>query len=75
MKIVDQTKMIERAKSKKDGIYTWAGIHYRVRDSRITHYADFGTILESAFGFNCVVGSYEWGMGNVEGKKLLKGIK
>lgn len=75
MKLVTQNKIIEKAKAKKNGCYRYGGVAYRVVGGRVTHYADRGDILETAYGFNCVVGSYDYSMAPDEvGQKLLKKI-
>jgi len=68
-------QMIARANFRNDGMYTLAGVHYRVREGKVTHYSDFGTVIEISNGFDCVVGNYEWDMGDYEGVKLLRAIK
>ena len=75
MKLITHDKIIKKAKDKKDGCYRYGGIAYRVVDGRVTHFADYGTILERSYGFNCIVGNYEYSMGADEvGQKLLKAI-
>lgn len=48
-----------KAKEKKNGVYTFRGITYRVVDGRVTHYAYEREILENFGYFNCIVGKYE----------------
>lgn len=50
---------IEKAKIKKDGIYTFRGFLYRVKNNRVTHWAYYGQILENCGNFNVIVGSYD----------------
>lgn len=76
MKLVDQQAVDERAKTKKDGVYTFRGIVYRVRGGNVTHYAVEGIVLERCFGFNVAVGACDRGLGSeVSRKKLLQSIK
>lgn len=72
--IENQNLIIEKAKSKKDGVYSFRGVDYRVRNKIVTHFAASGQILERCFGFNVIVGSYEIGFG-FGAKKILKEIK
>jgi hypothetical protein len=64
--------ILEKAKSKKDGVYTFRGVGYRVCENHVTHFSDNGIILERAYGFNCIVGSFEGY--NSNGLKTLKEI-
>ena len=64
--------IVEKAKTKNDGVYTFRGVGYRVRNKVVTHFSSNGKILERAFGFNCVVGLFEGY--NSSGVKALKGI-
>ena len=75
MKKEKYDQMIARARLRNDGVYTLAGVHYRVKDGIVTHYSDFGTVMEISHGFNCVVANYEWDMGDYEGVKLLRASK
>lgn len=52
--------IVQKAKSKRDGVFTFRGVCYRVRGGFVTHFAVNSKILERAFGFNCVVGSYKY---------------
>ena len=56
--IENEKYIIEKAKAKKDGVYQARGVAYRVRGGRVTHYAYRGKVLERAYGFNCIVGSF-----------------
>lgn len=71
--IENQQLIQEKAKSKRDGVYDFRGVSYRVRDKQVTYFACGGQILQYCFGFNCVVGSYE---GYSDSRKAsLKGIQ
>jgi len=49
--------MVEKAKTRKDGVYSFRGVAYRVRNNTITHYAtNTGDILARAYGFNVKCG-------------------
>jgi len=64
-------KLIEKAKTKADGIYSADGVIYRVKDNTLTHYADRGTILAVYGYFDTPVGSYKTG---TEARKMLKNV-
>lgn len=49
----------EKAKEKADGVYSFRGVAYRIRDHRITHYAHSGRVLERFGHFDTQVGTYE----------------
>lgn len=70
--IENNNLILEKAKTKKDGIFTFRGVAYRVRGGNVTHFACDGRILERAYGFNVVVGGYEYGM---DKKGVLRGIR
>ena len=70
--IETESLLIEKAKQKKNGVYQLRGVGYRVRDGHITHFSADGKILERAYGFNCIVGSYDGY--NSNGIKILKDI-
>jgi len=63
---------IDKAKTKKDGVYTFRGFLYRVLKCRITHIASKGKILERYGNFDVEVGSYTFMQ---EAIKILKSIK
>jgi hypothetical protein len=48
-----------KAKTKRDGIYSFRGVEYRVRSHRMTHFAHRGEIHEVFGNFTVVVGRYE----------------
>lgn len=48
--------IIDRARSKKNGVYRFRGIAYRVENNSVTHVSDGDTILECCGGFNVQVG-------------------
>jgi len=64
--------IIEKAKTKKDGVYSARGIMYRVKNGGVTHYGAKGKIYAAVGHFVTPVGSYDW---SDEGKKLLKSVK
>ena len=56
--IENTNKAIDKAKSKKDGVYTLNGMYYRVKDNCVTHIAGYGEVLQRAGHFNVLVGKY-----------------
>lgn len=75
MKQVDQQAIDERAKTKKDGVYFFRGVVYRVKSGRVTHYVADCKILERCFGFNVVVGAVQIGTSKEAIKKLLQSLE
>jgi hypothetical protein len=67
---------IEKAKSKKDGIFSFRGVLYLVRSEKIRGYAFGGEVFQALGHFTTVVGKYKdvWG-GEKEAKALLSQIK
>jgi len=57
--IENQNKIIDLAKTKNDGVYSFRGVEYKVRDHKVTHYAAGGQVLEAYGHFNVVVGNYD----------------
>lgn len=75
MDINTEDEIIKKAKHKKNGCYRHKGIAYRVADGYVTHFADYGTILERCMGFNVVVSQYDYSINSDEvGQKILKRI-
>lgn len=71
LNIVNQNTIAERAKTLKDGTFSFRGIMFRVRNGRATHFAARGDIVEAVGHFNTVVGHYST---ELEAKRLLKNI-
>ena len=61
-----------RAKKKKDGVYEWYGVVYRVRSFNVTHYSSERDILECCGNFNVVIGRADT---HEQQKKKLKDLK
>jgi hypothetical protein len=64
-----RNKLIEKAKTKKDGIYSQEGIIYRVKNGVLTHYCKQGKVLEVNGYFDVPVGNYNT---SIDARKLLK---
>lgn len=56
----NQCLIQEKAKSKKDGVYMFRGVAYKVKNNQVTHYAHLGEIIQSCYGFNVQVGNYSY---------------
>lgn len=63
----------EKAKNKKNGVYEFRGVAYRVKENKVTHIAYSGQILERYGNFNVEVGTYSGYIDDA--KRLLRGIK
>lgn len=70
---VNCNDIMQKAKTKANGIYRFRGIAYRVRDHNVTHYATLGQISESFGSFIVKVGDYE-GRTDIEAQAALKKI-
>lgn len=68
-------KIIDKAKIKKDGVYKFRGVGYRVRNGRVTHFSCSGNLYAFSFGFLVKAGSYDVVFGDFEGVKYLKEIR
>lgn len=60
----------EKAKDKNDGVYSFRGLEYRVKNGRFTHFAHNGRVMERAGFFNVEIGTYS-GYSD-DAKKVLK---
>ena len=58
--IENSNLVIDKALTKKDGVYSFRGFLYRVKNFRVTHIAHNGIILERFGNFNVEVGKYEY---------------
>jgi len=66
--------IIDKAQGKADGIYSFRGIMFKVKNGGVTHWAVDGKILQGMGRFNTQVGSYEPGR-NSQARAMLKSIK
>lgn len=75
--IENQKAINERAKSRKDGVYEFRGIVFRVSNGHATHFALKGEVLEQYGHFNALIGSYDASKYDHRdvARKLLKSIK
>lgn len=74
MQIATLNKMIDKSKAKKDGIYSYQGSPYRVRNNQLTHFAESGKIYKRSGKFTTIIGEYNFYYAS-EAAKLLKLIK
>jgi len=71
--IENEQLICDKAIKKKDGCYRFRGVAYRVRGGHVTHYAADCKILERCYGFNAIIGEYEFTLGATEkAKRFLK---
>ena len=72
MKQQDLNQMIERAKTKKNGVYPYKTYYYYlVIDGQVSAWSDFlGEIHERSYGFNVSKGKAK---DRFEAKEILKG--
>ncbi len=71
--IQDQNTLIEKSKTKKDGVYGYKGIAYKIVDGKLRYIANRSEIIQCYGHFNVVIGSYD-GRGDAA-KKALRSIK
>lgn len=60
-----------KAEGKKDGIYSFRGLEYRIRGGKFTHFAHGGKVMECAGNFNVEIGTYQGGYSQY-GRNALK---
>ena len=70
----NQNMIIDKAKSKKDGVYRFRGVAYRVINNHAVYFAADGKIIQACYGFNAVIGSYEYNLNQINAIKALKNI-
>ena len=58
MKLDLLTKLIEKAKSKKDGVYKIGLTYYKVKDKHLTHYTTYHSIYSCYGNFVVNVGNF-----------------
>lgn len=60
MKIEQYKKIEERANKRKNGVYSFQGIYYGVKDRHAVLFAYYdGTITQLCFGFNVELGKVD----------------
>jgi hypothetical protein len=72
LNIANEREISAKASNKKDGVYRFRGVVYRVRAGRVTHWAANGDVLENFGNFNVKVGICEANEGG--GIRALKAI-
>ncbi len=63
---------IDKAKTKKDGLYCFNGLYYLVENNKITHYAAYGNIYQAAGVFLAKINSYDHCSDSSLNKKRIK---
>ena len=54
----DQSVIIDKSKSKKDGVYSYRGIIYAVKDNHFVAFSDYYGCVYQCFGmFNVQIGT------------------
>lgn len=54
---IDNINLIhDKAKTKKDGVYSFRGLLYRVKNGRFTHFSHYHEIFERTGNFNVSLG-------------------
>jgi hypothetical protein len=70
----NQQAIIDKAKSKKDGVYKFRGVAYRVVNNHARFFASNCEVIEMCYGFNAIIGSYEHSLDSINAVKALKSI-
>ena len=70
----NQSAIIDRAKNKKDGIYKFRGVAYRVVNNHARFFASNCEVIEMCYGFNAIIGRYDHSLNQSNAVKALKSI-
>jgi len=70
----NQSSIIEKAKTKKDGVYKFRGVAYRVVNNHARFFASNCEVIEMCYGFNAIIGRYERDINQENAVKVLKSI-
>ena len=62
--------IIEKAKTKEDGVYCFRGVTFKVKNFKVIAYAANGKVIQPAGHFDVLIGEYDGY--HSEAKKLLK---
>lgn len=71
----NQSAIIEKAKTKSDGVYKFRGVTYRVVNNHARFFAADGKVIEMCYGFNAIIGRYDTCSWSNHAVKTLKAIK
>lgn len=63
---------IEKAKTKKDGLYCFNGLYYLVKNNKITHYAAYVNIYQAVGVFLAQINLYDHCSDSSLNKKRIK---
>tara|TARA_R110000850_G_scaffold265715_1_gene395556 strand:- start:43 stop:264 length:222 start_codon:yes stop_codon:yes gene_type:complete len=71
----NQQAIMNKAESKKDGVYKFRGVAYKVINGHAVYFAANEQVLQMYCGFNAVIGRYEHSLNQANAVKALKLIK
>ena len=58
--VIDYNKLIEKAKTRKDGVYSHSPYLYVVKDHKFIAYSDFhGNVFRALYGFTTQIGKVD----------------
>jgi len=69
MTIETQNKLVEKSKTKKDGVYTFGGYYYAVKEGGLVAFSDYDTCYACYGSFNTPIGKLSFPS---KGKQALK---
>lgn len=72
--LINQNMIIEKAKTKKNGCYLFRGVAYKVVDNKVEFFVSYGKVVQTCYGFNSEIGTYEH-TGSDSALKFLKRMK
>ena len=70
----NQQAIMDKAKTKNDGVYKFRGVAYRVINNHAVYFAADEQVLQMCYGFNVVIGRYEYSLDSINAVKALKSI-
>lgn len=68
----NQQTIMDKAKTKNDGVYKFRGVAYRVINNHAVYFAADEKVLQMCCGFNAVIGRYEHSLNSINAVKALK---
>jgi len=66
MKIDNINLIVEKSKTKSDGVYTFRGVTYRVEKGKVRFLAYAGDIYQGVGGFVTKIGRYSQKLDNIK---------
>ena len=70
----NQQTIIDGARNKKNGVYEFRGVAYRVIDNNARFFASNCEVIEVCYGFNAIIGRYEHSLNQTNAVKALTSI-